>query len=104
MSENQKLPEAADAKLLRYDMNTRQVEKLNVVKKVNVEDLGLVEFLDERRKRLLRNVKERDMDYFTPAEVSNAIKDIEKLGLKDINVNNDPVSVKPPTIEIQIAK
>lgn len=69
MTENQKLPEAQDAKLLRYDYNTRQVDKLSVTKKVTPEDMAIVEFLDQRKKRMLKHVKERDIDYFTPEEV-----------------------------------
>ena len=46
MTENQKLPESQEQKLLRYDHNTRQVEKLGVAKKVNEEDLALVDILD----------------------------------------------------------
>ncbi len=69
MTENQRLPESSDAKLLRFDHNTRQVEKLSVTKKVNGEDLALVEFLDLRRKRMLKHVKERDINYFTPDEI-----------------------------------
>ena len=69
MTENQKLPESQDAKLLRYDHNTRQVDKLSVTKKVTPEDMAIVEFLDLRKKRMLKHVKERDIDYFTPEEV-----------------------------------
>ena len=69
MTENQKLPESQDAKLLRYDYNTRQVDKLSVTKKVTPEDMVIVEFLDQRKKRMLKHVKERDIDYFTPEEV-----------------------------------
>ena len=69
MTENQKLPESQDAKLLRYDYNTRQVDKLSVTKKVTPEDMAIVEFLDLRKKRMLKHVKERDIDYFTPEEV-----------------------------------
>ena len=91
MTENQKLPESQDAKLLRYDYNTRQVDKLSVTKKVNQEDMAIVEFLDQRKKRMLKHVKERDINYFTAEEVQTAIQDIEKMGLKNIDVGFEPV-------------
>jgi hypothetical protein len=91
MTENQKLAESKDTKLLRFDHNTRQVEKLSVTKKVTPEDMAIVEFLDQRKKRMLKHVKERDIDYFTAEEVQTAIEDIEKLGLKDIDVGGEPV-------------
>jgi hypothetical protein len=69
MTENQKLPESQDAKLLRFDHNTRQVDKLSVTKKVTPEDMAIVEFLDQRKRRMLKHVKERDIDYFTAEEV-----------------------------------
>jgi hypothetical protein len=69
MTENQKLPESQDAKLLRFDHNTRQVDKLSVTKKVTHEDMAIVEFLDQRKKRMLKHVKERNIDYFTAEEV-----------------------------------
>jgi len=31
--------------------------------------MAIVEFLDLRKKRMLKHVKERDIDYFTPEEV-----------------------------------
>ncbi len=53
--------------------------------------MAIVEFLDQRKKRMLKHVKERDIDYFTAEEVQTAIEDIEKLGLKDIDVGGEPV-------------
>ena len=58
---------------MRYDHNTRQVEKLGVAKKVNYEDLALVEFLDNRRKRMFKDLKERDVEYMSKEEVADAI-------------------------------
>lgn len=49
MSENQMLPEDKDAKLLRYDANTKQVDKINIAKKVTKEDMEIVDFLDKRK-------------------------------------------------------
>jgi hypothetical protein len=49
LNENVKLREPFENRLLRYDGNTREVEKLHVPKKVSTEDLATVEFIEERR-------------------------------------------------------
>lgn len=69
MAENQKLPENFDNKLLRYDANTRQVERLNITKKIDSDEVGTIVYLDDRRKRLLKDIKEKDIDYLTNTEI-----------------------------------
>ena len=61
LKENVNLQEDYDNRLLRYDGNTREVEKLNVPKKVSHEDQATVDFLEERRKRIIKVIKEKDI-------------------------------------------
>ncbi len=95
MGENQKLPENHENKLLRYDANTRQVEKLNITKKIDSDEVGTIVYLDDRRKRLLKDIKEKNIDYLTNTEIEEAIKSIEAFGLKNLNVDEPPASMKP---------
>jgi hypothetical protein len=70
--------------LLRYDGNTREVEKLHVPKKVSTEDLATIEFIEERRKRILKAIKEMDINDLDPIDIEEAGLLIEKLGLNKL--------------------
>lgn len=87
LKENVDLQEPFENRLLRYDGNTREVEKLHVPKRVSEEDQATVDFLEERRKRLLKVLKERDIDDLEPVEIEEAGLLIEKLGLNQIQDN-----------------
>jgi len=58
MKENCELLEPYENRLFRYDGNTREVEKLNIAKKISENDQATIDYLEERRKRLLKTVKE----------------------------------------------
>ena len=42
---------------------------------------------------MLKEIKERDINYMTKEEVADAIKKIEKFGLKDLQVEIEPVVI-----------
>lgn len=84
LNENVKLREPFENRLLRYDGNTREVEKLHVPKKVSTADLATIEFIEERRKRILKAIKEMDINDLDPIEIEKAGLLIEKLGLNKL--------------------
>ena len=53
MKENTDLLEPYENRLLRYDGNTREIEKLYIPKKMTDDDNAAVDFLEERKKRIL---------------------------------------------------
>ncbi len=84
LNENVKLREPFENRLLRYDGNTREVEKLHVPKKVSTADLATIEFIEERRKRILKAIKEMDINDLDPIDIEEAGLLIEKLGLNKL--------------------
>ena len=56
-------------KLLRYDANTRQIEKIKTAKKCFTEEMDIVKFLDNRKKRILTEYKEKDVIDMAPDEI-----------------------------------
>ena len=84
--ENVEMQEPYENRLLRYDGNTREVERLNITKKgadIN-QDQATIDYLDDRKKRLIRQVKEMPLEKLTPVEMEDAILTMEKLGMVDI--------------------
>lgn len=73
MSENVNLREPFENRILRYDGNTREVEKLNIAKKLTQDDQATVDYLEERRKRILKTVKEQGIEFLKPEEIEDAI-------------------------------
>lgn len=84
MRENVQLAEDEQNRLLRYDGNTREIEKLQITKKLTKDEQATIAYLDDRKRRLVRAIKEKHTDDLEPAEIEQAIEQIEALGLADL--------------------
>jgi len=46
---------------------------LQTTKKVSIEELPIIEFLEKRKLRMMKEMKEKNIEEMTPAEVEAAI-------------------------------
>lgn len=73
MKENCDLREDGENRILRYNGNTREVERINITKKINNAEQATANYLDERRRRLIRDIKEMRVDEIPPEDIDDAI-------------------------------
>jgi hypothetical protein len=67
-----------DHRLLRYDHNTNQVERLLTIKKVVREEMPIIEFLEKRKMRIMKEMKEKNIESMTPGEIETAILQMQR--------------------------
>jgi len=54
------------------------VERLLTVKKIIREEMPIIEFLEKRKLRLMKEMKEKHIEEMTPAEIEAAILQMQK--------------------------
>jgi hypothetical protein len=58
------------------------VERLLTVKKIIREEMPIIEFLEKRKLRLMKEMKEKNIEEMTPAEIEAAILQMQKFEIE----------------------